>query len=326
MTAIRWAILGTGRMAGSFAADLALLPDAMLAAVGSRSAEQAARFAAQYRAPATGTYAEVTARDDIDAVYIATPHALHCEHALLCLAAGKPVLLEKPFTINAAEARNVIDAARGQGLALMEAMWTRFVPSVVRLRELLAGRVIGDVQLMVAGGAFMPARDPQYYLFNRELGGGVLLDAGVYLVSYASMIFGAPAGVAALARIGDTGVDEHDAVLLEHPGGALANLYVSLRARCSPDLRLYGDRGSIHVHAPLFAPRRITVTRTGESEQLLEFPFDGTGYRFQAAEFNDLLRAGRMESRVMPLDETLRIMRTLDEIRAQIGMRYPCES
>jgi predicted dehydrogenase len=323
---IRWGILGTGRIALKFAQALARLPDAEVAAVGSRAAEGAARFAGRFGiARPHASYAALVADPDVDVIYVATPHAFHAEHALLCLEAGKPVLCEKPFTLNAHETERVIAAARAKRLFLMEAMWTRYVPAIVRLRELLAAGAIGEPQLLIAGGAFIPEFNPEFYLFNRALGGGVLLDAGVYLVSLASMVFGQPDRILGHGVVNDTGIDEHDAIILGHPGGAIASLYVSLRARRPPDALLLGADGRIEVHAPIVCPRRLTLQRTGAEPEVIEPDFEGDGYHYQAIEVMRCLRAGALESPVMPLAETLSVMRTLDAVRAQLGLRYPTE-
>ncbi|MGI9260473.1 MAG: Gfo/Idh/MocA family protein, partial [Woeseiaceae bacterium] len=186
-------ILGTGRMAHAFATGIRETDKATLVAVGSRNAETAKQFADEFGIIAAHAgYAALAGDPNVDLVYVASPHSLHSEHCLMCLDAGKAVLCEKPFSINAQEARAVIERARKQQLFLMEAMWTRFIPAVCRLRELLEAGAIGETKLLVAGGAYMPEFDPDFYLFRPDLGGGVLLDAGVYLVSIASMIFGAP--------------------------------------------------------------------------------------------------------------------------------------
>ena len=193
---IRWGILGTGRIAGEFAQSLQKADDAQLVAVGSRTLESARSFAAKFNIPNIHATYENLARDEnVDVIYIATPHNSHKDNTILCLENNKAVLCEKPFTINAKEARQVIELARSKNLFLMEAMWTRYIPAITRLKELLDRKVIGNIQIMVAGGAFIPDFDPEFYLFNHELGGGVLLDAGVYLVSMASMVFGPPAKI-----------------------------------------------------------------------------------------------------------------------------------
>lgn len=322
---IRWGILGTGRMAGEFAMGLKEVNDAELVAIGSRTRDSALQFAEKFDIPTIHEgYENVATDENVDVIYIATPHNSHKDNAVLCLENGKAVLCEKPFTINAEEAETVIKLARSKNIFLMEAMWTRFIPAVVKLRDLLDRQVIGKVQLMLAGGAFIPEFDPEFYLFNHELGGGVLLDAGVYLVSMASMVFGAPDKILAMGQLGKTGVDEHDAILLEHSNGALANLYISLRAKSSPDLTLIGDKGKIYAHAPIFCPGKITITSDGK-EEVIELPFAENGYQFEAMEVGRCLREGKLESEIMPLDETLQIMRTMDNIRTQFGLKYSNE-
>jgi len=322
---IRWGILGTGNMAGEFATGLKKVNDAELVSIGSRTRDSALRFAEKFNVPNIHQGYENVAKDEsVDVIYIATPHNSHKDNAILGLENGKAVLCEKPFTINAEEAEMVIDTARRKNVFLMEAMWTRYIPAVVKLRELLDEQVIGDVQLMLAGGAFIPEFDPEFYLFKHELGGGVLLDAGVYLVSMASMVFGAPDKILAMGQLGKTGVDEHDAVLLEHGNGAIANLYVSLRGKSSPDLTLIGDKGRIYAHAPIFCPGKLTITADGK-EEIIEMPFAANGYQYEAMEVGRCLREGETESSHMPLDETLQIMRTMDKIRSQFGLKYSNE-
>jgi len=323
---VRLGILGTGRMAHDFAHGMRHAANIEVTAIGSRTQDAAARFAREFGIPtACASYEAVAENPDIDLVYVATPHSCHLSNTLMCLDAGKAALCEKPFAINAGEAMRMIERAREKRLFLMEAMWSRYIPAIVRLRELLAGGTIGNAQLMIAGGAYMPAYDPDFYLFRPDLGGGVLLDAGVYLVSMASMVFGKPSKVLAVGSIGKSGVDEHDAILLQHASQAIANLFVSLRVSASPDLTVYGDRGKIHVHAPLFCPQALTVSINGEPDQVLQLPFAGNGYQFQAMDAAECIREGRTESAVMPLDETLSIMQTMDDIRRQFGLKYPME-
>jgi predicted dehydrogenase len=324
---VQLGIIGTGRMAQAFAAALPRARGLALHAVASRRRETAEQFATRFGTAAVcGGIDRMLEDDVVELVYIASPHAMHCEQSLRCLEAGKHVLCEKPFAINADQAARMIDLARAKNLFLMEAMWTRYIPAVRRLRELLAEGILGRVSVVIAGGAFMPPFDPDNYLFRPDLGGGVLLDAGVYLVSWASMLFGTPARVLAAGRLGDSGVDEHDAILLEHDDGSVAHLYVSLRAKRSPEVLLVGEHGSIRVHPPLFAPRALTVSLAGVDEETITLPFEGNGYEFEAEEAAECIRGGRTESALMPLDESLAIMRTLDEIRRQIPLVYPMES
>ena len=314
-------------MAHAFAAGLAQADNAELVAVASRKRDSAVAFAQSHSASIRpSTYTELVANPEVDLVYIASPHAMHWQDSLMCLEAGKAVLCEKPFTINERQARDIVTLARDRNVFLMEAMWTRFLPSFVKLRALLDDKVIGDVQMMIAGGAFIPDCDPDYYLLRPDLGGGVLLDAGVYLVSIASMVFGNPVDVKACGHVGDYGVDDQDGILLHYEAGQTALLYVSMKARSAPDITLLGDHGRIYVHAPLFAPTRLTVERSGCDSETLDLPFVGNGYHYQAVAAAQAMSRGDLECDVMRLDETLSIMHVMDQIRKEMGLRYPMDA
>ena len=328
MKPLRFGILGTGRMAAAFAAELQRLAPAgiAVAAVGSRTQGAAERFAAILDIKrAHGSYAALAADPEIDVVYVATPHSCHEAHTLLCLTSGKHVLCEKPFALNAAQARRMIDCARVQRRFLMEAMWTRFLPAVTALRAQTAQGVLGALQLIVGGGAFVPDSQPDHYLLQHGLGGGVLLDAGVYLVSFANGLLGSPTRVLASGVLGSSGVDEQDVWLAEYATGARAVLYVSLRTRRPPDLEILGDAGRILVHAPIFCPTRLTLSRPGSADVLQDYPLQGSGYRYEALEVQRCIREERLESEALPLAETLAVMVTMDEIRGQLGLRYTNE-
>ncbi len=324
---IRWGILGTGRICGEFAAGLQVVPDAELAAVGSRAAASANQFGDKFGIPRRHASYEALVNDpEIDVVYIGTPHSLHQANSLLCLQAGKAVLCEKPFAINAAQAAQMIELARAKKLFLMEAMWTRFIPLVVRIRQMLAEGIIGELQMLTADLGFRANYDPLNRLFNPELGGGALLDIGVYPISWASMLFGRPDRITGLAHLGETGVDEQMSVSLGYKGGQLANLYASFKTDSPTEAIIMGSRGRIRVHALMFRPTRLTLSITGQEDKVIELPLEGNGYNYQAVEVMNCLRAGQIESQTMPLDETLAIMQTMDQIRAMWGLKYPQES
>ena len=323
---IRWGILGTGTIARKFATGLTFLPEAELAAIGSRSQAAADRFGDEFNAPNRHASYEAVANDpEVDVVYVATPHTLHQANSLLCLNAGKPVLCEKPFTVNAREAADVIALARRKGLFLMEAMWTRYIPLVVQLRQFLAAGLIGEVRLLTADLGFRAELDPKHRLFNPELGGGALLDVGVYTVSFASMIFGPPSRITGMAHLGQTGVDEQSAMIFGYNQGQLALLYGALRTGTPEEVLVMGTEGRIRVHPPLYCPSRMTVSRPGEPDKVIDVPFEGNGYNYQALEVIRCLRTGRLESEIMPLAETLEIMKTMDQVRGQWGLSYPTE-
>jgi predicted dehydrogenase len=324
---IRWGILGTGNIAHSFAKGLAALPDAQLQAVGSRQQVTADAFGAEFSVPNCHSSYEALADDgDVDVIYVATPHTSHSENTIRCLEAGKPVLCEKPFALNAGQAERMIGAASSRGLFLMEAMWTRFVPAVAKTREWIASGAIGPVKAVLADMGFRARFDPASRLFNPDLGGGALLDLGVYPVSFASMILGAhPVEVSALAQFGNTGVDEDCAVMLKYESGALATAHCTVGARTPTEARIIGEEGWIEVHPPFYAATTATLHRSGGDVEEAPLPLTGNGYNYQAAAVMECLRAGELQSSIMPLDESLAIMQLLDRIRADIGLVYPGE-
>ena len=323
---IRWGILGTGNIAHQFARGLAVLPDAELVAVGSRSQDTADAFGEEFGVPRRHSTYEALATDpEVDAVYVSTPHTFHKDNSLLCLEAGKAVLCEKPFTINTREAEQVIGFARAQGRFLMEAMWTRFLPAMVRVRALLAEQAIGEPRMLQADFGFRATIDPQSRLFNPRLGGGALLDVGVYPVSLASMVFGTPERSTGLAHLGETGVDEQGAMVLMYRGGQLATLSTAIRTNTPHEALILGTRGSLRIHSQWWKPAKLTLARQDQADEVIDVPFEGNGYNYEAAEVMRCMREGRLESDVMPLDETLSIMRVMDELRAQWGLRYPME-
>lgn len=326
MKLTRWGILGCGNIAHKFAAGLQSVPDARLVAIGSRTREKAESFGAQYGVPHRHAgYAALAADPDVDAVYVATPHPMHAEDSLLCLSSGKAVLCEKPFTINTAQAMKVVESARASGLFLMEAMWTRYVPAMARVRELIAEGAIGEPRMVQADFGFRADLDPTTRLFDPALAGGSLLDVGVYCVSLAHMIFGTPNKTTGLAEIGSSGVDEQCGITLGFPGGQLAILSASIRADTSQEAWIWGTEGRIKIHSPFWVPDTLTLERAGQDAQTIIVPYDGNGYNYEAAEVAACLLAGKLESAVLPLDETIAIMHTLDALRAEWGLTYPME-
>ncbi|MCC6804365.1 MAG: Gfo/Idh/MocA family oxidoreductase [Anaerolineae bacterium] len=323
---IRWGILGTGNIAHQFARGLAALDDVELLAVGSRAQESADRFGDEFAVPRCYASYEALANDaDVDVIYVSTPHPFHRNNALLCLRAGKATLVEKPFAINTREAGEMIAAARSGGVFLMEAMWTRFTPVMGKIRELLAAGTIGEVRMLNADFGFRTTVNPTHRLFDLALGGGALLDVGVYPISLASMIFGEPVAIKSLGHLGETGADEQNAVLLGYTGGQIAMLSSATRTASPHEALIMGTDGMIRIAAPWWKPEHFTLTRSGASAEVFDLPFTGNGYNYEAAEAGRCLRAGELESAVMPLEETRSIMQTMDAIRAQWNLVYPME-
>ncbi|RKU21765.1 dehydrogenase [Candidatus Poribacteria bacterium] len=323
---IRWGILGPGGIAHKFASALKAIPDAEIVAVGSRDLQRANIFADAFDIPHRhGNYVELTANSDVDVIYVATPHPFHKECAILCLEAGKAVLCEKPLTVDADQAEKMIACAREHKQFLMEAMWTRFIPVMVKVREWLADGAIGEPRMLTAdfgNWVELSTENLKGRLFTPELAGGALLDIGVYTISLASMVFGTPAEITSLAHIGETGVDERAAILLGYEAGQIASLSCAITTRTSQDARIFGTKGAIHI--PNFArATSATLEVPGKEPQQIEIPFIENGFEYQAIEVINCLRASELESDVMPLDESLSIIKTMDVARAQWGLEYP---
>ncbi len=323
---IRWGIAGTGVIAAAFAEDLRLLDDAELVAVGSRSQQAADRFADAHGAARRHVgYDALAADPEVDAIYVAVPHTGHEEVTLTALAAGKAVLCEKPFAINAAQTERMIAAARAAGVFLMEAMWVRFLPHQVGLRELISAGRIGEIRSLIVDRGEVLSSDPAHRVLDPALGGGALLDLGIYPVSFASMLLGTPDRVAVFATQAVTGVDAQTSAVFGYRSGAQALISTALDARTANTASITGTKGRIDIADWADGRLPAKLTLLDGTTQNLEFPREGKGLRFQAAEVGRCLRAGETESPVMPLDETLSIMRTLDLMREQIGLRYPGE-
>ncbi|GAA2106738.1 Gfo/Idh/MocA family protein [Actinomadura alba] len=318
-TPIRWGILGTGGIARVFTEDLLLLPDHEVVAVGSRAAHTAEAFAERHGIPrAHGSYEDLAADDQVDVVYVATPHSGHYPAALTCLEAGRAVLVEKPFTTGAADAERLIAVAGERGLFAMEAMWTRFNPLITRLRTLVAEGAIGEITSIYADFSFASVFDPAHRLWAPELAGGALLDLGIYPVSFAWMLLGPPDTVQATAATAPTGVDSNTGVLLGYASGAVALLHCGLMSDTPRTATVTGTRGRIEVGAPFFRPTSMTLHRRDAEPETFTAELDGHGYTYQAAEVARCLRAGELESPAMPLTETLAIIGTLDTIAARL--------
>ena len=315
---LRWGLIGSGQIASAFADDLTLTDSGRVVAIGSRSQESADRFADKFDIPNRhASYEALVADPAVEVVFVGPPPPRHYANALLALEAGKPVLVEKPFTMNADEARQLIDRARSKGLFLMEAMWTRCLPHIVEIGRLLADGALGDIVTVMADhGQFFP-KDPASRLFARELGGGVLLDCGVYPVSFASMVLGKPARVVALITPAFTGVDGQTSMLFGFASGAQAVLTCTSSARTPTRAAIVGTEARIEIDSFFYAPSTFTLIRRDGSATRFEPPHEGNGLHYEADEVARCLRAGLLESPLMPLDETLEIVETLDTVIAQ---------
>lgn len=326
---VRWGILATGGIAASFTADLVDLPDAEVVAVASRSTESAKAFAERFGiARAYGDWGALAADEDVDVVYVATPHAAHRAAAGLCLAAGRNVLCEKAFTLNAREAGELVALAREHDRFLMEAMWMYCNPLIRRLKALVDDGAIGEVRTVHADFGLAGPFPPAHRLRDPAQGGGALLDLGVYPVSFAHLLLGEPAGVTASAVLSDEGVDLQTGAVLTWDGGALATLHCSLVGATATTASVTGALGRIDVPGGFFNPERFVLHRAGrDPEEFALAPADGprNTLKHEAREVMRALRSGERESPVVPLEGTLAVMRTLDRIRGRVGVRYPGE-
>lgn len=323
---IRWGILGTGKIAKAFATALLDTPGATLAAVASRTVDSATNFGQEFGAERFhGSYQALADDPEVDVIYIGTPHPMHHENALMCLNGGKGVLVEKSFTMNRRQAEDIINLARAKKLFVMEAMWTRFMPAVVEAKRIVDSGEIGVPANVTADFGFTADVGPEHRLFAPELGGGALLDLGIYPLSMSSFFLGPVTAVKAQAEMAPTGVDMQTAFTLSHQDGGVSSCACSLRSRTPTELTISGSKGFVRLHDRFHNTEKITVTVVDgatRDERTINLPRSGNGYTHEAQEVGRCIRAGLIESPVMPHEETLSIMGTLDEIRAQIGLRY----
>jgi predicted dehydrogenase len=322
---IRWGVVGPGAIAVGFADAMRMVDDGEIVAVASRSAERADafgdRFGVRHR---YGDYEALAADPDVDVVYVATPQSRHMEDTVACVEAGKHVLCEKPFALNAIQAGRMVEAARRRGVFVMEAIWSRFLPAYRSLVDVVRSGRIGDPLLVEADFGFRRDLDPEHRLFRLDLGGGGLLDLGIYPVQLSSLLLGPIEHVAAEGILGETGVDEQVAAVLRHSGGTLGVVKAALRVGMTCTARVSGTTGAIAIPALMHCPNSITVMSADGVEDI-DGSYEGNGLRFEIEEVHRCLAAGRQESEVMPLDESVALASTLDAVRAQIGLVFPGE-
>ena len=323
--AIRWGILGPGGIAHRFAREVQAYTRSQIVAVGSRDLGRAQGFAAEAcpQARAYGSYEALVADGEVDAVYIASPHSEHHDHALLALAAGKPVLVEKSFTLNAAQAREVFNLAGAKGLFAMEAMWSRFLPHYSVMRELVRAGDLGEVRSILGLHAQSLNMDPAWRMMNPALGGGALLDLGIYPISLIHWLWGVPDQVEATGVLTDTGVDLRENISLWY-GEHLATAYVDMSVSARNNLQVLGTGGRVEIDDWFYNPQDLVVTLADGKERILETKVEG-GFQYEAAEAARCIAAGMQQSPLMPWTATVEILAVMDEVRRQIGVVYPQE-
>ena len=335
---LRWGMLGCGSIANRLGADVVRLPDHKIQAVASRDAAKASTYAEKFGVPTQHTgqdaYKALVADPDIDLIYVATPHNFHREHALLALEAGKPVLCEKPFTVNLGEAEDVVRFAREKGLFLMEGVWSRCFPVWRSVVDKIASGAIGIPRMIssdfgyragtLADDGRLTGYNAEGRLFAPALAGGGLMDVGIYPISISQMIFGDPTEVKAVGILGHSGVDENVGVVIGYAGGEIALASTSIQVTTPFTTTILGTDGRIDEESPWWRPKSYVVHAGGKSERF-EFEHEGEGFQFEAMHVADCLRSGLTESPIMPLGDTLSVMRTLDTVRQQLGLKYPME-
>lgn len=321
---VNWGIIGPGAMATRFANELQALPNARLHAVASRSPERATAFGLRHGASHIfGCYEDIVQCPDLDVVYVATPHVFHHANTLHCLRNGLPVLCEKPLAMNSRQVEEMVAAARDHDVFLMEALWTRFLPTITTGIDLIASGRIGEVLSIKADFGFPGDPAVKRRLFERSLGGGALLDIGIYPVFLALLLMGCPETIRAAAHVGPTGVDEEIGVLFRYPDGRLAHLHSSIRSRTQTEAFVYGSTGTLHIHAPWHAASSMTLLREGTTPEAFHFDYEGEGYALEAAHVMDCLHRNRKESEILPLDFSRQLIALLDAVRQDAGIRYP---
>jgi predicted dehydrogenase len=327
MKKLKWGILGTGRMAEIFTSELMKLPDAHVVAVGSRIQRKAEAFGKQFHIHERfGSYSDLVNHSSADIIYVATPHPFHKDNTILALEAGKHVLCEKPFAIHAGEAETMIKIARSRGLFLMDALWIRFTPLMQWLKESLGKGLLGNPGIFSGAFGYAMDFDPQSRVFNPHLGGGALLDVGIYPLSTSVWIMGNPVETAALATLGRSGIDERTGIVMKTADEKLSVLYTSVINQTPYDFTVMGEKGVVTVHGPWWHQDSLTIHPGTEKPVVKHFAFENRGYGYMASHVMTCIRNGKTESPVVPHAETLTIMKVMDQIRQQIGLKYPGEA
>lgn len=329
MNKIKWGILGCGRIAGKFASDLKQVADAELVAVASRDAGKAAAFAAQYPAKNIHhSYEALAADPDVDVIYIATPHSHHHEHTMLCLRQNKPVLCEKAFAINARQVREMIAESVSRKVFLMEALWTKFLPHYNKVKEMIAEGKLGDLRSIQVNFGFAPLPPVPQRIYDPALGGGTLLDIGIYNVFLVHSLLGVPDSIQAIMTPAPTGVDEQLSVQFAYKGGAVAQLLSTFSSNLSTDANIAGNKGRIRLTTRFYEPSTTIEFYPDRVDSLQVIPFHkepGWGYQYQVRHVHDCLRQGLYESPVMSHKDSLELMETMDRIRSIVGLEYPAD-
>lgn len=326
---IRWGILGCGRIARKFASDLQFSENCHLIAIGASNAGSAANFALEFPCEHVHhSYEDLVKNPEVDVIYVATPHGLHHEHVMLCLSHGKPVLCEKAFALNARQAREMIALAKDRNLFLMEALWSKFAPHYKLLLEYVKTGRIGEVKNVLINFGFVPPVPGPTRLFDPALGGGSLLDIGIYNLFFATSVLGKPDDIEAWITPAPTGVDEQCSILLRYKNGAMASLFSSYSSNLATEADFSGTGGRIRLGSRFYEPNSTSFTYYEGKEAGVDVSFErgpGWGYHYEISHVNECLRKGLTESPIMTHQDSLDLMELMDEVRRKSGFRYPVD-
>jgi predicted dehydrogenase len=323
---IYWGIIGIGRIAEKFASDLATVENATLSAVASTSIERAKEFGDRYNANyAYGTYEDIFNAPELDSIYIATPHTSHAECTKLCLNYGVAVLCEKPFAMNEEEVKSMIDLAQEKKTFLMEALWTRFLPSTKKVLELIESGLIGEIKTLNADFGFIPPFLPERRVLNPDFGGGAFLDIGLYPAFISMLLLGYPSNILAASTKGPTGVDETTSFIYQYDDSAIANLSCTFGAHTNTEAIIYGTLGQIQMKRKFHESKEISFQLLDGTEETFHFPRETFGYDYEIEEVNECLRQGKLESDLWPLSQSLKFIHLLDKTREKAGIAYKAD-
>lgn len=321
---VNWAILGPGKIADKFASAFHLVPEAKLLAVASRDEKRGAAFAQKFAIPKVyGSYEKLMSDPEIDIVYIATPHTFHHEQTLLCLKNKKAVLCEKPMTLNAKHTLELISASKANDTFLMEGMWSRFFPATQTALELIRNGKIGDVKFLRADFGFAAPHQAEHRVLNVELGGGALLDVGVYPLFLALLVCGRPTTIQTTSKLAATGADETTAAQLYFENGTIAQIFSSIVADTSKQAEIVGTKGKIIIHSPWHKSQKISLKKNNGDNENFDFPFEGVGFHYELRHATECIQKGLKESELMPLSLSIQMAEAADEILRQGGVIYP---
>ena len=317
-----WGILGAGKIAGKFVEDLQKVPGANIYAVASRSLDRATEFASENNVSKSyGNYLELVKDKEVDIIYIATPHVFHFDHTMLALEHKKAVLCEKPFAMNREQVVEMIAKAKKENVFLMEALWTYFLPHYQYVLKLIATKKYGKLKELKADFGFDAPYNTEKRIFNKELGGGSLLDVGIYPVFAALTTLGIPDKITAHAQIGETGVDENCDIQFNYKDGAIANLKSSIKETTPTEAILKFEDAEITINSRFHQPSCITI-KTEKREETINFEVDTHGYNFEVIHVQEMLSENRTESNIMSFEKSLELIDILDTIRKRIGLEY----